>query len=344
MDKIKFSLDEQEKLNEKLKKNNWIENQFNEAKFFNNIDKIRSDEVLYESHLIKPLVGFLNSLEGFGTLYLGIDTGGNGCPKFLGVKPIKKEIIKNEEALRSLIFDKLGILPYSIEKPKIEIEKIEFKEGNVFIVFIERKNNNSGYYSRITNQIYKRNADETNRFDLVDSLHFLESKKNPQLRLNFQPKMPTTEYRGLLKQIAITNYVYNVVISNEGLEPGFFVTGIVEVKINRHPEIDVSKKINILTPNNWKFISQKEDLEIYQFNVGMNLNNAPIYPKIGMNFGEFKVNTEGNTLDIEIRSTIADTKGISEQEFNLGIKWEEENKTISFGPHDEKFKYEPYFQ
>jgi len=335
--KSKFSHTELAKLNRKIKREFYTENQFNEAKYFHNIDKIRRTQELYESHIIKPLIGFLNSYEGFGNLYLGIDTGGSGKSKFLEIKPISNKVIKSEEDLRDLIFEKLGTLPISHEKPKIEIKKIEFKSGNIFIVFIERSNNYSAYYSRITENIYKRNMDETKKLSLIESLQLIESKKNPRLSLKLTPKNYNSEVIGPTENEFFTEITYDVEIINEGLEPSFFTTGIIHIKFKGNNQTTIKNK-----PSIWRLIESDSSSCKYQFSHGMPPNPMPIYPIINSNSGKLVIRTK-NFFDLDFIIEILDKKGVTSQKFSLTDKFEVGVSTMNLKPINNKISYSSYF-
>ncbi len=335
--KSKFNNDELTELNKKLKQGSFNEGQFNEAKYFHNKDKIRSQNNLYEGHIIKPIVGFLNSYEGFGNLYLGIDTGGSGKSRFLDIKPINKKIIKGEDDLRDLIFNKLGVLPASPEKPKMEIKRIEFETGNVFVIFIEKTNNYSVYYSRLTDYIYKRNSDVTNKLSLIENLQLIESKKNPRLSLKLIPKKYTPIDVGSTKKKNSTEITYDVKIINEGLEPSFFTTGMISIKFKGNNKTKIKS-----TPSIWELTKSDDSLYKYQFYCGMPPQHMPIYPIINSSVGELVISTE-NFFNLDFEIKILDKKGITRQEFSLKDEFEVGTHTMNLNPINNKINYSPYF-
>lgn len=326
--KIKFNNNELTKLNKKIKQEIFNENQFNEAKYFLNEDKIRPNEELYETHIIKPIVSFLNSHEGFGNLYLGIHTGGSGKSKFLNIKPISNKIIKGEDDLRDLIFNKLGTLPIAHEKPKIEIKKVEFKSGNVFVVFVEMPNNYSVYYSRITDYIYKRNSDESKKLSLIESLQLIESKKNPRVSLKLTHKK-------LTRKDKFREITYGVELINKGLEPSFFTTGIIRIKFKGNNQTTIKSK-----PNSWELIESDASSSKYQFCHGMPPNFIPIYPIINSNLGDLVIRTK-DFFELDFVVKILDKKGMTSQKFSLIDKFEE--KIMNFSPRNNEVIYSPYF-
>jgi hypothetical protein len=334
--KDKFDDDELIKLNKKLKQETFNETQFNEAKYFHNNGKIRANHELYEGHIVKPLVGFLNSYGGFGNLYLGIDTGGSGKSKFLEIQPINKKLIRGDEDLRKLIFDKLGTLPFSHEKPRVEIKKIKFKSGNVFIVFIERCNNYSVYYSRITDYIYKRNLDETKRLDLLESLQLVETKKNPRLSIELTPKSYNPVAVGTIKKKRVTEITYGVRILNEGMEPSFFTTGIVLIKFKENNKTRIKA-----VPGGWRLIEERALFNKYQFDLGMGAQARPIYPTIGTFLGDLVITTE-DFFDLDLEIKILDKKGIASQSFSLTERLDKETSSLLISPLDNRVDYSPY--
>ncbi len=335
--KSQFDEEELKELNKKIKQGSFNEDQFNEAKYFLNLEKIRPTKELHEGHIIKPIIGFLNSYEGFGNLYLGICTGGSGKSKFLEIKPISEKIIKGEDDLRDLIFNKLGALPMSHEKPQIKIKKIRFELGNVFIVFVERSNNYSTYYSRITDYIYKRNSDETKKLNLIESLQLIESKKNPRLSLKLIPKKPSPRKSVTVDGKTITEITYDVELINEGLEPSFFTTGIILIKIKGDNNTVIKRK-----PSTWQGNKSEASSYTYQFSCGMHPNHIPIYPRVKTSSGELVINTE-NFFDLDFEITILDKKGITEQKFSLVDKFEVGTSKIDLNPQNNEITYSSYF-
>jgi hypothetical protein len=213
---------------------------------------------------------------------------------------------------------------------------VEFNSGNIFTVFVERPNNYSVYYSRLKDYIYKRNADETKKISLIETLQLIESKKNPRVSLRLEFKRVLQNNDTILTKNKMNDYVYEVNLINEGLEPSFFTTGLITINIS---EGDVKIK---KTPWN---VNEDTNPKMYkyQFSCGMTPIVMPVYPKIGFSLGEFIIASETPFFKLDFIIKILDKKGITYQEFSLGDKFENEISTIAQGMLENKVNYSSYF-
>lgn len=202
-----FGITEQD-LKDKLISVNYCEGQKFDAK---NI-VLQLDENSKESHLIKPIVSFLNSMGGNGLLVLGISTGGARNNTCQNIVPIKDSIIKNEEQLRALVNGNLSSIPQNQNKPNIKIQKVQLSSGNIFLIEVKRIDDGCVYYSTITEYIYIRNNDESERLSLLESLDFIEKKVIPKVFF----------YLDQPEDIEVGKKL-NMAFRNEGLEPGRYL-------------------------------------------------------------------------------------------------------------------------
>lgn len=337
--KESFNQKELETLNKKIRKNNFVENQYNEAKTITGIIRIKSEEELYENQLIKPLISFLNSIDGKGTLYLGINTP-RGASHFLDVVPVSEKTIKNEEHLRELIVSKLGVIPREFETPNISIKKIKFKKGNVYIIGINRVNKNSVYYSKLSDNIYKRSYDVTSKLNLTESLQLIESKRNPLLKLRVSFSRFDGKPNLMSNKLKKMKLIYNLSLVNDGLEPSELTTIILGIS-NRGeylPEIEF--------PNDF----QKRDSppgaqKGFQLVNNTNFGHLPVYPMTPLNLGNMSIEwKEHLDLDLEFVIKIMDKKGLTLQSFSLRelFKPKERGTVLDFNPVDEKVEYISY--
>lgn len=179
----------------RIKQGNCFENQYNEAKvIYPNLELwVKNKNDLLESQIIKPIVGFLNSIEGNGTLYLGIDTNdhqGTRNKKFEKIVPVIGDIIKDKYILEKMIFHisggNIGIYPNNLNPPEIRINSISCCCGNIFVINVQRKDNYGVFFSKITNKIYKRSNDDTYALNLQEQINFIESKRIARITVNSQ--------------------------------------------------------------------------------------------------------------------------------------------------------------
>ena len=196
--------------------------------------------------------------------------------------------------------------------------------------FIERCNNYSTYYSRITNYVYKRNLDETKKLSLIESFQLIESKKNPRLSLKLTLK-------GSTKKDTFTEITYGVEIINDGLEPSFFTTGIICIKFKGNNNTTIKSE-----PFTWNLTKSDASSREYQFSYGMPPNSLPLYPIINLDLGDLVIHTK-DFFDLDFVIKILDKKGITSQKFSLVDKFEVGTHTVNLNPINNKINYSSYF-
>jgi hypothetical protein len=168
---------------------------------------------ILETHILKPIISFLNSIDGEGLLALGIKTEmqTSTCIKIEG---IDSKVINNEQQLKSLILTNLGYIGKK-QEPNIEIKSIIYTENNdifneknetskkqIFLIEVNRINYKDIFYSKISNLIYIRRNDSSYKLDLTlpEAIEFIEKKRCAQIFVNFKK---------IKEQIIVLN-LYNV--------------------------------------------------------------------------------------------------------------------------------------
>ncbi len=258
--KTKFETKEDlDKLNEKLKAGNWVENQYNEAKI---ITKLNEE---YKNKIISEICAFLNSSEGQGTLYLGIEAKNE---IFTEIKPIDQKIIKDESHLRDIIKGNLGIYPKEFIFPVIDIKTITFIGGCAYILIVKNLDNTVVYYSKITDYIYQRHGKSTIKLSLKEQLSLIESKK-------------------IAKVFVRINREKDIFFYNEGVIPAKKVTTLITILCDR------SLKINITGQNVIKQDNSVSDNLIFQINSGNLIGSILIYPVIPTVVAKLSVSGQG---------------------------------------------------
>jgi hypothetical protein len=323
----------------KIKHGNWIENQYNEAKVIspNKEFWVKHKNDLLESHIIKPIIGFLNSIEGNGTLYLGINTNdGKGIrnKKFEKIVPVSRDIIKNQHILEKMIFSKsggnIGVYPSLSEEPNIYITEISFENGNVYVINVQRKYSNSTFYSKITNKIYKRSNDDTYALNLQEQINFIESKKIARITVNSHilntNDKPILKFSYINKGNMLAKHIHNrmQIFSDP------YITFETTIKtatgtINEKPTAE-----SILNKNN-KLLNNY----IYDFLAGYPPKTLYLYPNVPMVLCDIKASGKGI---FSIRFDIYEDKGKSIQVFRYKL---EDNNVIQIS-EDIDVDLQPY--
>lgn len=224
-----------------------------------------------ENHICKPLVGFLNSLDGHGLLILGLDMR-NDNP--IHKKPISNEIIKNEEQLRSIIHSWISTIPSFSDTYYLEIFKVpEDDNCNYFLIEITRKVDNCIYYSTHSQLGYIRNNDETITLKLPELINLLAQKNNPRLFININKTSND-----------VKKAVFSLYLLNEGFQPGRNVLIHLECVFSNGVVFDISGKELKRTS-----VDQLPNRKTYRFTCGMPPNTLLIYPGFSIILGELTI-------------------------------------------------------
>ena len=301
--------------------------------------------------IISELVSFLNSGRGVGLLILGLGEKDSN----ITIKGVKA--FKNKEQIRSSIYDKICTIPSNIKTFKLEIIPVKYNNGNIFLIEVGSNDLDCIYYSKVDNNVYIRQGDETKSLTLPNFLELISKKNHARIFLKFNQK-PNNN---------IDSYMFDITYKNEGLEPGMYITSKFEFitadglnfsveSLNMKKQMDStvkldgtdiiedgnivgtinSSKLNIETENNSSFVLRGSEISttIFQCNVGYPPNTMPIYPSLDGLVG--KLSIEKKDFEMIIKAYNYENRGYTRQ--SIIIKSENDNITIT--ELDKKFK--PY--
>ncbi|MFA4887723.1 MAG: hypothetical protein WC595_05905 [Candidatus Nanoarchaeia archaeon] len=286
-----------EEVEEKLIKNKYKESQIFDAKAIKTIE-----EDFKESHLIKPVISFLNSKEGRGLLCLGVSTGGkrnNICEKIV---PIKAEVIVNGERLRALISDNVGTIPVVHDNFSMNIEVVSDQTmGNIFLVEVEIKDRNCVYYSKISDYVYVRNNDESKKLTLPEEIVFINEKIVPRIIL-YADQMKEQE----------EGVRFNLAYRNEGLKPGKQVSTIIVIHSSNKELKPTIKGMGVSSLSGLNI----GEYESFQINLP---STSLIYPKLPTFFAHLFIPTK-NDFKCYIQAEIYESSGKTIQEILISYE------------------------
>lgn len=251
--------EELDKLNEKLRAGSWNENQYNEAKTISKLDDSQKNNIISE------ICAFLNSSEGRGHIYLGIEAKDE---KFTEIKPIDSKIITGESHLRDIIRGNLGIFPKEYICPQITINTINFPNGNLFILNVENVDNTVVYYSKITDYIYQRHGHSCIRLSLKEELSIIESKKVAKVFIKIDSKGHIDFY-------------------NAGIVPAKRITSVITITK------DQTLGLNIVGHSVRKLSNSDSEQQIFQIDIGNSVGNILVYPEVLTNIAKLSVSGNG---------------------------------------------------
>jgi len=267
---------------------------------FKQISKVNSE--INENCITKPILGFLNTIEGNGLLILGIESKAGLA---VSIKPINGGIIKDEEQLRSIIASTISSIPRYKQFPKLTFYKTQVNGGNVFFVEIERVDDNCVYYSKITDYSYIRNNDETRRLRLDETLDLIARKNFPQIFVKLEVSKKSSK-----------EFLYDMAFTNEGLEPGRYVMAMIGLFYNDGSNASLEGKglDDIANLNLGRTIAKK----LYQTTTAYPPDSLLLYPEGLTHFGKLKIiPAQNGYFHIEVHVQIQEEKGVTEQKIVL---------------------------
>ena len=185
---------------------------------FKNIDRMHKKE--RREKIVGELISFLNSGQGRGLLILGLDDD----KTIKGVKTIK-----SSEQLRSLIFQGIKSVPSNINPVKLDITSIPYNNDQIFLVEIKNNELNYVYYSEYDNQAYIRRGDESKRLSISEFLEFISNKNNARIFIKLRERSDKD------------NYVFDIMLSNEGSEPGIYIVTFFNIFTTKNLDYSIKK-------------------------------------------------------------------------------------------------------
>lgn len=278
-----------------------------ECKSLRNISKL--NDINKDELILKPLIAFLNksSTEG-GVLILGVSAKDSIATEVI---PIEDEVVKNEAQLRDWITTNVSSIPYFYTFPTIEIEKIMIsKNQNIFAVEIHTVDTNVVYFSRLSDSIYKRVADKSEKINLLEATALIDAKRMPLVYI-------TMEGIDFIEEGEIIESNFKIVNNNKGSKPAYHCISWYSFKLidGSSEQIDIQSKVMIdATSRNTGY------LKVFQTNP----NIIPFFPGRPFVNDEIKIKFNKNSR-IRIFIETNDEMSYSKQEFILskdGIKEE----------------------
>jgi hypothetical protein len=212
-----------------------------------------------DRELLRTIVGFLNTPEGYGLLVLGVrDPGKSGervtcLPKGLFDWGRPGEI---EAHVRDTVLSNLRSIPRAITLPRLGVKVFDCKsdcgldrDGWLVLVYVE-KTSDAVYYSGIDNAAYIRRASTTQQLSLEEVFTLVESKRKPIVRVLLEPRLEgprRLRFTVLLEnigykpamQIACKLFIPKLVVSSDQQRVIFIESIKPDHMLSRHPVQEV---------------------------------------------------------------------------------------------------------
>ena len=228
-----------------------------------------------ETHIVAPIVGFLNSFNKEGLLILGLKTESRNN-LITEIVPIKDSTIKNEEHLENIILGNIAAYKNSFIKPNLNIKMLSFDSGNVFLIHVKNQEISAIYLSKISNNLFIRNNGSTNKLGILEGIQYINSQVKSELYLDIDGPI---------------NNKFSIFVYNKGFAPGKYVS--IVIKSNKK---DIS-----FSNSNFNDISHINDSIItYQMFVGYPPNTSLIYPNFRLFCGYLIIDADVKNIDFDI--------------------------------------------
>jgi hypothetical protein len=254
-------------------------------------ESFEKEEKLREE-LLRTVVGFLNTAEGYGLIVLGA-----GDPSKPGerVKCLDKNLFKWNKAgqieahIRDTILGNLKSIPRAATPPHLGVRVFDCRsdcglgeDGWLIQVYVE-KTSDAVYYSGIYNVAYIRRASTTQQLSLEEVLALVESKRKPMVRVLLEPRV-----EGLRKLRFI------VLLENIGYKPTMQIVcklGIYKLVVSSDQQRAVfieSIKPDPMLSGSATRVQEEESWFILDF-LNIYPVNVPVYPHVRLQKGELEV-------------------------------------------------------
>jgi hypothetical protein len=175
-------------------------------------ESFEKEEKLREE-LLRAVVGFLNTVEGYGLIVLGARDPSKPGER---VKCLDKNLFKWDKAgqieahIRDTILNSLRSIPRAIALPHLGVRVFDCRsdcglgeDGWLILVYVE-KTSDAVYYSGINNVAYIRRASTTQQLSLEEVLALVESKRRPIVRVLLEPRVED------LRRLKFTVWLENI--------------------------------------------------------------------------------------------------------------------------------------
>ena len=245
---------------------------------------------------------------------LGFETEGK---KIINIKGVG-EHIRDEAALRAIIYNKIDSIPEYIKRFNIDIQSVKL-DGNKSVFFVEIYNfdRNCVYYSKISNQSYIRRGDEDKPLSIPKFLELISQKNHARIFVNVDKTNKEDNY---------LNFSFTMI--NKGLEPGKYVTSVFQIITLDDIKYDFQGKL-IKLDSEEKLNTDKKGIYAYkkQYKVvtGYPPTTILIYPKLSTTIGDLKIDLSNpdiqeNFSNVIIIVSTFENRGYTQQFFNISYK------------------------
>ncbi len=311
-----------------------VENDWLEAKAFDNIKTFSDLQNKLGDLVFKPLIGFLNKLdmEG-GLLILGAKTSQNkkNKNKIVSITGVDKNLFGNLNLRDKIEEDILSYPNNQKTEYHLEIEPISLENNKiVYIIEIHNKENslNYTYYSKSKNEGYIRNGSSTITISLPEFIDLVKKRSSPKVKMNVNCGLRMKP--NLTEKEVIANFSY----INEGNKIGKNIVSIIEIYMEYRegmniPDIPVDPTFMEFPEtsmqkldNNPKYIMVKKlQVNLNQFIVSVS------YPTVPIQIGNIYLNQSlfGDEKKVIIKAFTYEETSKMEQEFVITLPSEDNN-------------------
>jgi hypothetical protein len=285
-------------------------------------ESFEKEEKLREE-LLRTVVGFLNTAEGYGLIVLGVRDPSKPGER---VKCLDKNLFKWDKAgqieahIRDIILDSLRSIPRAIALPHLGVKVFDCgsgcglrEDGWLILVYVE-KSSDAVYYSGIDNVAYIRRASTTQQLSLEEVLALVESKRKPMVRVLVEPRV---EDPRRLK--------FTVWLENTGYKPAMQVVCKLFIrKLVASSDQQRAVFIESIKPNHKlsEYLIQEEDFWFTLEFSNIYPANVPVYPYVILRKGELEAILSSDLPEqtaVVIRALIFTEETVTQEQLVVNI-------------------------
>ena len=264
-----------------------VENDILEAKM------IRS---LNFDHFFKPLIGFLNKIDGTGGVLVIGAKASQGKP-IEEISGVSNDLVKGVE---DRILDDILAFPTQRAAFRMNVVRVPLKSGNtVVLIEIHPSSSTYAYYSDSENESAIRKGYSTERMKVADFIKFVEGKRSPRVKMEIlrglNSKDQTMKDR---EKMAVTLHLNCL---NEGNKVGRQALSVIDVYYdlkggNKMPVFTVEGLLKEQNETIFSSLKYPEFVLLKRYVVFLNPLSAPLlYPALPLKLGSIK--TPASTFD-----------------------------------------------
>ncbi|MGC8618806.1 MAG: helix-turn-helix domain-containing protein, partial [Thermoplasmata archaeon] len=293
----------------------------------NDILEVKTVKKINFDDVFKPLVGFLNKIDGTGgVLVLGVKAP-QGRP-IEGIEGVDRDLVKNIE---DMISDDILAYPTHRAAFHMKVERVPLDNGKIVVLIeVHPSSSSYAYYSDSENESALRKAYSTEIMKIADFVKFVEGKRSPRVKVQIAGGLNS---KGMSMNIENATVILEMSYMNEGNKVGKSVLSVIDIYYEirdgaKVPVFNVDGLFKEQEAELLRFMKDPKFALMKRYIVFLNPLSAPnmLYPQLPLKIGSIKTPAttfvDNRTLIVHIANYEETTS--SEQEFMIQFQLSQE--------------------